>query len=339
MARCDRVNATVGALRARLLGRAGVRALLARPDHRARVAFLRDADAALGRELAADASPADVEEALARRARADALRLLALVEGDRARELFRAVLLVEEARGLAALLQRIARAHGGRAAELLAPSAWFGPVLVERLAAAADLAGAAAALEASGSPFAAAARAAQPRQGRPAAALRLDAALAGAAFDEAFRLASGHGEDAAVARRVLAARVDLANAATLLAPGVRDRPALLLPRGRVPLAALARLEERPPARVAAELARLLGAAWDADVDAAALAVPLAAERHLEALLVAGLRRAARARPLSIAVPLAYAAARLAEARDVGLAVRAAEARLPPPQLAALLEAA
>jgi vacuolar-type H+-ATPase subunit C/Vma6 len=340
MARCDRVNATVGALRARLLGRAGLRALLARPDLAARVALLREGDAALARELPAGAAPGEVEEALARRARAEALRLLALLEGARARELVRAVLLVEEVRGLEALLHRVARARtGSGAAALLAPSAWFPPGLVADLAAAGDLAQAAAALAAHGSPFAAPVREALPLQGKPSGALRLDAALLRAAFDEAFRIATGRGEDALVARGVLAAQVDLANAATLLAPGVRERAGLLLPRGRIPPEALARLERLAPARAAGALARLLATAWDADVDAAALALPLAAERHLEHALLRGLRRLARARPLSVAVPIAYAAERRAEARDVGLAIGAAEARLPAAELAGLLEAA
>jgi V/A-type H+-transporting ATPase subunit C len=335
MARCDRAIGKLGALRARLLGRAGVRALVAEPDAAARLALLRGAGAL-------DAAPdrdADPELALDRRLRRDAVLLLAQLESRRARELFRAFLLVDEARGLAAVLRRAGRwSPPEEAVALLEPSAWFPPALARALAAAASPAAAAAVLRADGSPLAAPLEEALAARSKPFGALRVDAALRRAAFAHARAVAAGRGEDAAVTRHALGLRADVANAVTALALGASLDPELLVAAGTLAHADLARAAAARPGERPRAIAAAVAAGWGARVDPAALAAPLAAEAHLERIVARAFGREARRRPLSLAVPIAWVLGRRAEIHDAALALRASAGALPPADLAALLEA-
>jgi vacuolar-type H+-ATPase subunit C/Vma6 len=69
-----------------------------------------------------------------------------------------------------------------------------------------------------------------------------------------------------------------------------------------------------------------------------LARPWQADRALERAMVAILHQEARRRPLSIAVPLAYLAARREEVRRVALLLRGAALELPGDEILDLAEA-
>ncbi len=118
--------------------------------------------------------------------------------------------------------------------------------------------------------------------------------------------------------------MDARNAATLLAiGGTGGGDAPFVPGGRrIGREAFARLASAP----AAALREGIAAAFPGT--AADLALPWAADRALERALLARLRPAARSRPLSIAVPLAYLAERTAEVRRIAIVLRGAALGLP-----------
>jgi V/A-type H+-transporting ATPase subunit C len=144
----------------------------------------------------------------------------------------------------------------------------------------------------------------------------------------------GRGEDARVMADALADLADARNAATLLvlAGKVPTSPPWI-PGGRRWDAA--RLDHL--ARSGAEPARLALAAG-LEVPAAALESAAGAERALEAARVRALRREARARPLSLAVPLAYLAARREEVRRIALVLRGVAVGVEADELLDLVEA-
>ena len=135
--------------------------------------------------------------------------------------------------------------------------------------------------------------------------------------------------------RHLGDRADARNAATLLAlAGAPPAADALVPGGRRSrvrrCGALAALREAGAVRAA------IAAAFA--VPRGRLASPWQAERALERGMVRSLRREARSRPLSLAVPLAYLAVRRAEVRRIALVLRGAALGLPADELLDLVEA-
>jgi vacuolar-type H+-ATPase subunit C/Vma6 len=134
--------------------------------------------------------------------------------------------------------------------------------------------------------------------------------------------------------RALADHADARNGATLLVlAGVVPAAAPWIDGGvRLPPARLEAL-----ARGGGEAARV-AVARAFRLPPAALATPARAERALESALVRALHREARLRPLSIAVPLAYLAARREEVRRTALVLRGAAVGLDADELLDLVEA-
>jgi len=340
VARLDRLVGRLGARRARLLGAAGLRDLGARGATEARVAALR-------RGPWAGAVPADgpvppqaaVEAGLRALLADEAEALLAEVEGSAARRVLAAFLSLDEAAAVKALLRGVA---AGAPPERILAAAPPGPglptPLLRRAAAAADVEGAVAALEAAGHPLAAALRGALPRRDHDGL-LPLEAAVDRAAFERALAAAGarGAGEDGRVLRDHLAGAADAANAALLLSlagagPRRADEVAPLVRPGgrRLAEAEVLRLAGAPAEAVRGALARVFPAL-------AGAAAPWADDLALERSLLVAARRAARARPLSAALAIAYLLDRRAEARRLALLLRGTALELPAEALLPLLE--
>ena len=343
MARCDFANGRIGARRSRLLGGRGLRDLLVRRDLGERLEMLRQA----GYAAAVPAPPpgpdalSAAERGLGDLVRREARELGGHLEGALQRDLYRAFLLFEEAETLKTALRGIVHSEpADRVLALAAPTRSFPAERLRALAALPDPAAAAALLEAWENPFAAAVRRALPGIGKPGGLLRLEVAVDRTAQERALAAARGRGEDRAVMRRLLSARADLANAATLLKlVGSAEAGEFFLPGGAAlgadRFAALSRL---PPAALRQQLSRLLRRWLGAPDAARALERPSRAEGLLERGLARAMRAEARARPHSLAVPLAYLHDRLWEVRRIRLVLRGAEYGLPADDLLDLLEA-
>jgi V/A-type H+-transporting ATPase subunit C len=337
MPRLDFANARIAARRAGLLGPEALRLLLARPSLEARLEMLRSAPAgaSLPRSPAAGGGAlAALEAALRAEAQREALALLADVEGARARALLSAFLALDEAAAVKAVMRGVLR--GAPPEETLAAAPPLSGVTERALraaAAATTVASALEVLEAAGSTLAAPIREALPGLVRHGL-LPLELAADRASFARALAAARGPGEDAGLLSRHLADRVDARNARTLLAQaGATAERGAFIPGGRRwPDAELRRL-----AGARAEVVH--GALREAFPEiASAPARPGSTDLALERALLAPLRREARRRPLSIAVPLAYLAERRAEVRRVALVLRGAELGLPGDEILDLVEA-
>jgi V/A-type H+-transporting ATPase subunit C len=143
-------------------------------------------------------------------------------------------------------------------------------------------------------------------------------------------------EDGRVLAGHLADRTDLANAALLLtlagAGPQADVTRLVLPDGRrLPADAVVALAGAPPEEVARGLATAFGIELTAPS-------PWGVELALDGVLARLARREARARPFSVAVPIAFLLDRRDEARRIALLLRGAAIELPPAELLELLEA-
>lgn len=336
MSRLDVTNARIGARRARLLDRAALHELLVRPTTEARVERLRALP--LGAALPAAPSGGDllghVEQALRTALALEAVRLVAAAEGARARRLLEAWLALGEAEAVKAVLRGVAAGAAIDRTVAAAPPVPGLPAAALRFAAAAaSLEAAVDALGSVGCGLATALREALP--GDPEAGLLpLEIAADGAALGRARQACRGSGEDGRVLARHLEDLADARNAATLLVlAGAIPRPAPWVDGGRRWDAA--RLDRL--ARAGADGAR--DAVADGfGVPRAALDTAWSAERALEAAAVRSLRLEARRRPLSIAVPLAYLAARREELRRVSLVLRGAALGVAADELLQLVEA-
>lgn len=331
--RLDVANARIGARRPGLLGPSALRELLARPTAGARLELLRAGP--LGRDLPAPA-PGErlgaIETALREGVRREAEALLEQVEGRRARALLAAFLGLEEAAAVKAVLRGVAA--GAPVDRTLAAAPPVPGLPAAALAAAASAPGAGPALARlaeAGSEIAARVAAAAAEGVGPQA---LEAAADAAAFERARAACRGAGEDRDVLARHLGDRIDARNAATLLALAAGGgAPGPWLAGGsRLSPAALDAAARGGPDAARAAVARAFPAA------AGALAAPWSAERALERIVLAPVRREARRRPLSIAVPLAYLAERRAEVRRVALVLRGAALGLPAEEILDLAEA-
>jgi V/A-type H+-transporting ATPase subunit C len=333
MARLDHANARIGARRGRLAGARALRELLARPTLEGRLELVRGlpAGAALVREPAEDPL-GGAERGLRARLRGEARELLGHVEGRRPRALLAAWLALDEADEVKAVVRGVAA--GARFDRTLAsfPADTALPGEALRLAAAASsLETAVEALREGGSELAAAVAEALPGA---EGLLALELAADRAALARAARACRRAGEDDRILARHLEDLADARNAATLIAlDGAAPAAAPWVPGGRrwgeaaLDALALAGPEE---ARAAVAVAFAL--------EARALADPVAAECALGRACTVALRREARLRPLSLAVPLAYLAARRDEVRRLALALRGATLELPADELLDLLEA-
>jgi len=333
VARLDVANARIGARRSRLLGAAALRELLARPTPEARLERLRalPLGAALPADLGADPLAA-VEAALRDAARREAVRLVAAAEAERPRALLEAWLRLEEAVAVKAVLRAVVRRAAVEDALAAAPPTPALPEETLRAAAGAlTVEEAVAIFAAAGSALAEPLRRQLPLDAERGV-LPLELAADRAAVEQA-RRACRRGEDGAVLRRHLEDRVDVRNAETLLAlAGAPPAADAFVPGGRrLPEATFRALAAGGAAAMRAGLARIFPGAGSA-------AAPWAADRALERALLAPLRREARSRPLSIAVPLAYLAERRAEVRRVAVVLRGAALELPPDEVLDLVEA-
>jgi V/A-type H+-transporting ATPase subunit C len=337
VARLDFANARVAARRARLVGVRELRALLARPTPEARLEALRPT--ALGAALPAeprtgDGAPLGIETGLRLAVRRDALRLLEDVEGSRARMLLEAFLALDEAELVKAVLRGVA---AGAPLDRTLAAVPLVPRLpesaVRAAAAAATLDAALSSLEEAGSTVAGAVRALPVALERQSL-LALELAADRAAVERARLAARRRGEDAAILARHVSDRVDVRNASTVLAlAGGTAEESWFLPGGRrFTEAALRGLAASPPAVARSAIAKAFR------TTEVALATPWGAHRALERSLLAEARREARARPLSLAVPLAYLLERRAEVERVALVLRGAALGMPGDEILDLADA-
>jgi V/A-type H+/Na+-transporting ATPase subunit C len=334
VARLDYANARLGARRGRLLGAAGLRGLLACGSLEARVAFLRGR--ALCDGLAADlgADPlARVEAALRDAWRAEAEGVASDAEGARARRLLAAFLGLDEALAVKAVLRGVAQGlPPDRTLAAAVPVPGLGQ---EALRAAASAVGIEAALDAlaeAGCALVPAVRAALPLPDG-AGLLPLEIAADRAALARASAACRG-GEDGALLRAHVQDRADVRNAETLLAlAGAPPAGDLFVPGGRrLGAAEFAALAGAPAAQVRAAIAGAFR------VREAELAAPWSAQEALDRAIAAPLRRDARRRPLSLAVPLSYLSDRLAEVRRAAIVLRGAALGVDGAELLDLVEA-
>ncbi len=323
MARCDYANARVHGGLARLLGARGLTALATAPrDERARLlaaAGYRESGAPIGDDWS---------------------RIDAFLEGAAQRAVWRGFLALEDAAALKALLRGLA---AGDAPERIVarstPTPALPAALLAELAAAGGIDGAVARLLSLGSPFAACLAAALPGFRAHPLLVQLEIPIDRAALAQALAAARGPREDARILRRFVAASADLINAATLLktAGGAAAAELFLEGGARLDRARFARLAELTASALREALAGW-GRASFGEGAAAELAIPWRADALLRRALVRLVRREARARPLSIAVPMAFALTRSAEARRVRLLLCAEELGLPLEQVPELVEA-
>lgn len=336
MARLDYANARLGARRARLLGAAGLREVLARPSLEARIDLLRRTGLAAVLPDGPGPDPLGACEAALREGwRREAARVLAGVEGERPRALLAAFLGLDDAAAAKAALRAAARGTpADRALAAAPPTPGLPEVALRAAAEAPGLAQAIERLAAAAPLLGAALRAALP--GSAAGdLLPIEVAADRAVVARARAAATGNGEDREVLRRHLGDRVDARNAATLLAlAGLPPRADAFLEGGR----RLGEGEFRALAGAAADAVRAAVARLVPGGGEGALATPWGADLALERAWIAPLRREARVRPLSLAVPLAYLAERRAEVRRVALLLRGAELGLAGDELLDLVEA-
>jgi V/A-type H+-transporting ATPase subunit C len=337
VARLDFANSRLGARRARLAGEGAMRELLARPSLEARLELLRGLPlgAALPAVAGAPAPPlGEVERALREALRHEALALVDDAEGERPRALLRAYLQADEGEVVKAVLRGVARGAGIDETLAAAPPVPGIPEAgLRRAAAAGSVEAALEALAATGSAVAADVRGAGPeRTGE--SLLPLEICADRAALGRARAACRRGGEDGAVLARHLADRADVRNASTLLlSAGASPVASPWVPGGR----RFAEDALDALARAGAEQARAAVEEGFPGVGRA-LARPWTAERALERAVLANLRREARQRPLSLAVPLAYLAARRDEVRRVALVLRGAALELPGEEILDLVEA-
>jgi V/A-type H+-transporting ATPase subunit C len=351
VARLDFANARIGARRSRLLGTAGIRDLLGRATLEARLELVQRS---WGRTVTADLARAPdplgaIEAALGAALRREAIGILAVVEGAAARRLLAAYLELDAARAVKAILRGVAAgAPLDRIVAVAPPTPELDVEAIRSLAAEPTVEAVAAALEASGSALAPRLRAALPERTRYGL-LPLEVAVDRAAAERALRAARARREDARLLRAHLRDRIDARNAETLLALGGHpvppDEPGAAAPAAHARAEELfvpggRRLDEAAFVRLAAAEGPGLRAGLDALFPGsdAALARPWSADRALERSLLAPLRREARARPLSLAVPLLYLSERRAEARRVAVVLRGAGLGLPGDEILDLAEA-
>jgi V/A-type H+-transporting ATPase subunit C len=336
VARLDRLNAAVGARRSRLLGPAGLRALALHPGAESRLGALRAGPWGDGLPASDRPSLEALEAGLRESQRREAARLLRWAEGRSARAALQAFFRLAESDATTSLLRGLSA--GASPGQIVAAAPPASPAFEAWLREAATLGSIEALLErlrSDGHPLAGPlgeAAALRPRLGL----WPLEAAVTRVAVSAARQAAGRRGEDARVLAEHLSDRADLGNAALLLTlAGSGPQPELgllAIPGGRrLPSEAVAALAGAPLDAVARGLSAAFGIA-------PGLASPWELELALEGALARQARREARARPFSIAVPIAYLLDRRSEARRIAVLLRGSAVELPPDELLGLLEA-
>lgn len=317
MTRCDYANARVHGLRGRFLGGHGLRSV-ASSSPGERTALL----AAAGYAADGQIEPAEW------------LRLDGFIEGAAPRRLWRAFLAFEDVTAIKIALRGLAAGERPeRIAPLLSPTPSMPPGVLRNLAGAGSVEAAVALLPGY---LRAALASALPDFRKHPVSSRLELSLDRAVFAEAIAAARGWSEDACVLRTYIAARADLANAATVLK--LAGASELFLDGGsRLPREIFLRWAGLRPAALADTLAAW-GRSWFGPGAAVELATPWRADRLLARTLQHAMRREARLRPLSIAVLIAFVLDRKAESRRVRLLLSAGEFGLPIDDLPEVAEA-
>lgn len=336
-------NARTAARRARLLGPRGLRELLARPTTPERLAMLADGcwRGALPATAAAGPVPLrTVAHGLVADGAGEAREVLSFLEG-RPRQRVAALLRLQDAPVLEGVLRGLMRRDP--ALRIVAgtwPSPGLGPELVAELAALPTPARVPELLTRRGSPLGSAAASALEAAREEPRLVRLGVALQRAIVAGVRDALSGWDGDARLGRELVAQHVDHVNATTLLAVEVLVHPAdLFVAGGRLDADGFARLAGLPMPERRVRLAAWIGPArGPRALDPALLANPTLTAQHLLQVRERELQRRARTAPLSIAVPLAFLAARTGEARRLRLLLLGAEHGLPVDDLLDLVEA-
>jgi V/A-type H+-transporting ATPase subunit C len=336
--------ARVRAMRSRLLGEAGIRELLAQPGLGARLDLLRKTGyaVAVAAHAAGEADPLqEAERGLRATLGDDLLRIDRFLIDDAARSLLRAALAFEDAFSLKTILRGVAANEPAeRTFLLVAPTPGFEDAALRELVGQEDVKGVVDLLVTWGSPYAAPLEDAFRRYLAHRELLVLETALDRFVFAQALERAAAGGREGRILRGILERQIDLANAATLLKLAATvSGDEFFIPGGRrIDLGRylrLARLGEREVRSALFEEARL-----HLDPRLAALAErgdAFAVDQALRDALAEDVRKEARIRPLSIAVPLSFLQERQAEVRRIRLVLRGAEFGLPADDLLSLVE--
>jgi V/A-type H+-transporting ATPase subunit C len=317
---CDYAVARVRAMRSRLLGRAGIAALLAERGLAARLELLKRTD--YGEALAAHPVPGDplaeAERGLSARLMHDLEQIDRFLAGERVRALFRAILAFEDGWMLKTILRGVAAGQPPeRIVPLLMPTPGLGLAALAELVRQRDVKAVVDMLATWRSPYAPALLDALGATAQRLDLLPLEVVLDRLLFGRAIEAARGDGEDGRMLHAFLEAQIDLVNAATRLKLGDQGgAEEFLIPGGR-------------PGRAARDRAYALLAGVDD---------PAAADQMLHRTLAGTIRREASRNPLSLAVPLSYVLDRRAEIQRIRLVLRGAEFGLPAADLLELVEA-
>lgn len=342
---CDYANARVRAIRSRLLGRAGITALLAEPGLAGRLEFLKKTDygEAVTAHLGGESDQlAAAERALRARLMDDLRQIDKFLGGEGAQTLFRSILAFEDGWAIKTVLRGVSV---GEAPErmflLLTPTPELDHAALEELVRHREVKAVIDLLTTWRSPYA------HPLvEGLAAYALRrellyLEVALDRFLFSRALTAAGRDGEDGRMLLTFVETQIDLVNAATLLKlAGHGDAEEFFIAGGRsIGPHRYRQYARLAPAALRAALARegrLLAVAGL--VRLAALDDPFAADQLLHRALREAMRREALRNPLSLAVPLSFLLDRRAEIQRIRLVLRGAEFGLPATELLELVEA-
>jgi V/A-type H+-transporting ATPase subunit C len=339
---CDYANARVRAMRSRLLGSAGIEALLAEPGLAARLEFLKRTDYA-DAVPAPSGTPADqlaaAERGLRARLMADLARIDGFLAGERPRALFRACLAFEDGWTLKTIVRGVAAGEPPeRIFRLLVPTPELNHAALAELVRQREVKAIVDLLATWRSPYARPLLDGLPTSaGRPDL-LALEVALDRVLFSRAIDAARRDGEDGEMLRVFLEAQIDLVNAATLLKlAGHGGAEEFFIADGRTFSARgyrqYAQLDAAAiKAALAGEGRLLAGAKTAATPDD-----PAAVDQFLLRALAEAMRHEALLNPLSLAVPLSYMLDRRAEVQRIRLVLRGAEFGIPADELLQLVE--
>jgi V/A-type H+-transporting ATPase subunit C len=342
---CDYANARVHAMRSRLLGRAGIAALLAEPGLAGRVEFLKRTDygEAIAAHLGGEADPlAAAERGLRARLMDDLEKIDRFLAGERPRALFRSILAFEDGWAIKTVLRGVA---AGEASErmflLLAPTPELDHAALEELVRQREVKAVVDLLATWRSPYAGALVDGLAAYAHRRDLLHLEVPLDRLLFSRALAAARRDGEDGRMLRAFLETHIDLVNAATLLElAGHGEADEFFIAGGRFigphRYRQYARLDAAALREALAREGRLLAVAGLRAL--AALGDPAAADQLLHRALGEAMRREASRNPLSLAVPLLFVLDRRAEIQRIRLVLRGAEFGLPAAELLDLVEA-
>jgi V/A-type H+-transporting ATPase subunit C len=342
---CDYANARVRAMRSRLLGRAGIEALLAEPGLAARLEFLKRtnyADAVPGPSGTTTDRLAAAERGLRARLMADLAGIDDFLAEERPRALFRACLAFEDGWTLKTILRGVAAGEPPeRIFLLLVPTPELDHAALAELVRQREVKAVIDLLATWRSPYARPLLDGLAASARRPDLLALEVALDRVLFSRALDVARRDGEDGEMLRVFLEVQIDLANIATLLKLGGHGGAEEFFVAGGRTISARSyrQYAQLDPAALKAALARkgwLLAAAGLNS--SATLDDPAAVDQLLHRALAEAMRREALLHPLSFAVPLSYVLDRRAEIQRIRLVLRGAEFGIPADELLQLVEA-